>query len=114
LELVPEINPVTPMGPGTELRVRLLYKGKPLPNTKVSFIPRGETLAEGDDPRYERTTDKEGRVKFSPSQANYYLIVAHKKEENEGGTQNGKTYSFTAYAATLTLFVPQICPCCGA
>src|SRR5262249_13747077 len=29
LELVPETNPVTPMGPGTPIKVRLLYKGKP-------------------------------------------------------------------------------------
>src|SRR5688500_5450903 len=43
-ELVPEANPVTPMGPGTPIKVRLLYKGKPLTGTRVSFIPRGETL----------------------------------------------------------------------
>src|SRR5262249_23423988 len=54
LELVPETNPVTPMGPGTPIKVRLLYKGKPLANATVSFIPRGEMLSEGFDPRYER------------------------------------------------------------
>ena len=30
LELVPVTNPVTPMGPGQKLSVKLLYKGQPL------------------------------------------------------------------------------------
>ena len=41
LELVPETNTVSPMGPGVPIKVRLLYKGKPLANERVSFIPRG-------------------------------------------------------------------------
>ena len=51
LELIPETNPVTPMGPGLPIRVRLLYKGK--------------------------------------------------------------GYEFTKYSAALTVYVPQVCPCCG-
>jgi uncharacterized GH25 family protein len=47
LELIPVANPVTPMGPGTPIRVRLLYKGKPLVGVRVSFIPRGATLKPG-------------------------------------------------------------------
>lgn len=109
LELVPEVNPVTPMGPGTPFSVRLLYKGKPLPNAHIAFIPRGETLKEGVDTRYERMTDSDGRAKFTPVGANYYLIVAHWKEAKE----SGKGYDYTQYSATLTLYVPQICPCCG-
>jgi uncharacterized GH25 family protein len=109
LELIPETNPVTPMGPGMPLAVRLLYKGKPLPGAQIAFIPRGETLVEGIDTRYERTTDAQGRAKFTPSAANYYLIVAHYKEPKE----SGKGYEYTLYSATLTVYVPQICPCCG-
>lgn len=109
LELVPVINPVTPMGPGTTLTFRLLYKGKPLPKTKVALIPRGVALKEGVDTQYERDTDAKGDVKFTPTEANYYLIVAHHTEPEEGGTD----YKFTKYGATLTLYVPQICPCCG-
>ena len=32
LELVPLAHPVTPMGPGTPIRVQLVYKGRPLAN----------------------------------------------------------------------------------
>lgn len=109
LELIPETNPVTPMGPGTPIKVALMYKGKPFPNARVSFIPRGETLAEGFDKRYERMTDEMGRASYTPTDGNYYLVVAHWQEPNEGG----KDYKSTKYSATLTVLVPQICPCCG-
>jgi uncharacterized GH25 family protein len=109
LELVPEANPVTPMGPDTPIKVRLLYKGKPLAGAQVSFIPRGATLTEGFDPRYERKTDAEGRASFTPAEGNYYLVVAHHLEPTEGG----KGHTSTKYSATLTILVPQVCPCCG-
>jgi uncharacterized GH25 family protein len=108
-ELVPEANPVTPMGPGTPIKVRLLWKGKPLSDALVSFIPRGEALTEGFDKRYERKTDEQGRASFTPTAGNCYLIVAHRQEPKEGG----KGYEGTKYSATLTVFVPQVCPCCG-
>jgi uncharacterized GH25 family protein len=108
LELVPETNPLTPMGPGTPINVQLLYKGKPLPGARVSFIPRGETLAEDFDPRYERKTDAKGRASFTPKDGNFYLVVAHLQEAKEGG----KDYTSTKYSATLTVLVPQVCPCC--
>jgi uncharacterized GH25 family protein len=109
LELVPQTNPVTPMGPGMPIKVQLLYKGKPLAGAQVSFIPRGEALTEGFDKRYERITDAEGRASFPPTLANYYLVVAHREEPQEAG----KGYTSTKYSATLTVLVPQICPCCG-
>ncbi len=109
LELVPETNPVTPMGPGTPIKVQLLYKGKPFPDALVSFIPRGETLTEGFDKRYERKTDPEGRASFTPTDGNYYLIVAHWQDLKE----TGENYKSTKYSATLTVLVPKVCPCCG-
>jgi uncharacterized GH25 family protein len=109
LELVPETNPVTPMGPDTEIKVRLLYKGKPLAKARVSFIPRGETLTKEFDKRYERLTDAKGRASFTPTAGNYYLVVAHLQEPKE----KGKDYKSTKYSATLTVLVPQVCPCCG-
>jgi len=109
LELVPESNPVTPMGPDTPIHVKLLYKGKPLAGAQVSFIPRGATLTEDFDPRYERKTDKDGRASFAPKEGNYYLVVAHHLEPKE----SGEKYQSTKYSATLTVLVPQVCPCCG-
>jgi uncharacterized GH25 family protein len=109
LELVPEANPVTPMGPGAPIKVRLDFKGKPLAGARVSFIPRGVALAESFDPRFERKTDMNGRASFTPTDGNYYLIVAHWQAPAEGGTG----YKSTKYSATLTVLVPQVCPCCG-
>lgn len=109
LELVPQTNPVTPMGPGTRVTVKLLFKGKPLAGERVSFVPRGVALAESFDPRYERKTDDNGEATFEPTEANYYLVVAHRKEPAEGG----QGYTATKYSATLCLYVPAVCPCCG-
>ena len=109
LELVPQTNPVTPMGPGTELKVRLLMNGKPVAGGRVSFIPRGVALSESFDERYERKTDASGDATFEPKDANYYLIVAH----HESPDEKGEGYTSTKYSATLAVYVPAICPCCG-
>ena len=108
LELVPLESPVAPMGPGQPIRVRALYEGEPMGGVRVSFIPRGIELAPGLDETYERTTDVDGTAEFTPKQANYYLIVVHHTEPE----QKGDGYNETKYSATLTVFVPQLCPCC--
>lgn len=108
LELIPEANTVTPMGPDVPIRVKVLFEGKPLAGAKVSFIPRGIALSEGFDATYERTTNDNGRAMFSPKEGNYYLVVVH-HETPEKGTG----YESCKYAATLTVFVPDVCPCCG-
>lgn len=108
LELVPTTNPVTPMGPGEKIALQLLFKGQPLADARVSFIPRGETLQEGFDERYEQMTDADGRVSFTPSTGNEYLAVVHHQAPDEAGDG----YDSTAYSATLTVFVPELCPCC--
>lgn len=113
LELVPVVNPVTPMGPGSPIRVRLLYKGKPAVGEKVSFIPRGATLKAGLDDQSERLTDAKGEAEFEPTEGNYYLLAAHKVEPKQSGTLDGKPYDVTKYSATLTVYVPETCPCCG-
>ena len=107
-EIVPETNPVAPRGPGTPLTVRVWFKGKPLANTVVSFIPRGENLTEKFDARFERRTNANGRATFEPKSANTYLVVAHHATK-----ESGKGFDSTKYSATMTVFVPQICPCCG-
>jgi uncharacterized GH25 family protein len=113
LELVPITHPVTSVGPGTKIGVRLIYKGRPLAGERVAFIPRGATLESPTDPRFERVTDAEGAAFFEPTEANYYLIVAHKTEATEAGVLDGKAYDFTKYSATLSVIVPRICVCCG-
>ena len=109
LEIVPVKNPVTPMGPGKSLKVRVLFKGEPLADTRVSFIPAGTTLAEGFDEEYERNTDAEGMASFTPKSGNRYLVVVHQRSPEEKTAD----YDETIYSATLTIFVPEICPCCG-
>jgi uncharacterized GH25 family protein len=108
LELVPVRNPVTPMGPGQKIAVKLLLKGSPLANSQVSFIPRSETLSEQFDDRYERLTDALGLASFTPKSGDYYLVVAHHTSDEQG-----EGYEGTKYSATLTVFVPEVCPCCG-
>ncbi|HVX10054.1 MAG TPA: DUF4198 domain-containing protein [Pirellulales bacterium] len=108
LELVPKSHPVTPMGPGSPIDVQVLYKGRPLADARVSFVPRGETLSEGFDDRYERKTDADGRASFTPAEGNYYLVVVHHVDPRA----SGPGYESTKYSATLTVLVPQVCPCC--
>lgn len=108
LELVLESHPVLGCGPGRPIAVQLLFKGKPLADQVVSFIPRGATLAAEFDTEHERKTDADGRCRFTPREGNLVLIVAHVVKPEE----KGEGYDKTAYAATLVIDVPQRCPCC--
>lgn len=109
LEIVPATNPVYPLGPGMPLKVTVLFKGQPLPGARISFVPRGETLSEGFDEVYERKTDAAGKAEFTPKTGNQYLVVVHHLSPDEAG----QGYEETAYSATLTVFVPEVCPCCA-
>ncbi|MBA3312089.1 MAG: DUF4198 domain-containing protein [Planctomycetota bacterium] len=106
-EILPVANPVTPMGPGEPIVVRVLLEGQPLADTTVSFIPQSETLRDGFDERYERKTNAAGEAEFTPKTGDRYLVVAHHTTDD-----SGDGYEQTAYAATLTVFVPEMCPCC--
>lgn len=108
LEIVPVKNPVTPMGPGQEISVRVLLKGKPFPDARVSFVPRSDTLTEAFDDRYERKTDAEGLATFTPKTGDRFLVVVHHRDETEKTSE----YDLTQYSATLTVLVPELCPCC--
>ncbi len=110
LELVPKANTVTPMGPGQPIEMRVLFQGRPLENARVSFIPRGTKLHDDFDDRYERVTDAMGEVSFTPQEGNYYLVVVHHVDP----TAAGEGYKGTKYSATVTVLVPQTCPCCDA
>jgi uncharacterized GH25 family protein len=108
LEIVPLSNPVTPMGPGIEFKVQLLLDGSPLVDARVSFIPRSDPLTREFDERYEALTDRNGTASFTPRMGDVYLIAAHHRAPDE----SGEGYELTQYSATLTLFVPELCPCC--
>jgi uncharacterized GH25 family protein len=108
LELVLETNPVLGCGAGKKIAVRLLLRGRPLADQRVSFIPRGVELKPDFDPDHERRTDAEGRCDYTPRDGNLLLIVAHHTVAEE----KGEGYDKTAYSATLVLNVPQRCACC--
>lgn len=108
LEIVPLVNPITPFGPGSVLKVRVLYKGKPLARTKVSFIPKGAELRGDLDPSFEKLTDARGEAQLTLKEANTYLVVAHHDDDSA----KGPGYDSIGYSASLTLVVPGECPCC--
>ncbi len=107
MELVPLVNPILPMSAGKKFQVQLLLNGKPLAGETISCIPQGHELKDGFDEDYEKKTDANGCVTFTPKDGNRYLFVAHvvKDEKGEG-------YEATKYTSTLTLFVPDLCTCC--
>lgn len=104
LELVPLINPVTAMGPLQPIRVKLFYQSKPLSGARVTFIPRGKTLAEGFDKEHEFLTDADGVASFTPQEGNIILVVVHHSVPD----QKGDGYDKTHYTAALTFSVPQV------
>lgn len=108
LELVLESHPILEAGPGKAISVRLLFRGKPLANQRVSFIPRGAQLSAEFDPEFERQTDAAGRCAYTPKEGNFVLVVTHLPAPDE----KGEGYDKTHYGAALVLNVPQRCPCC--
>ncbi len=107
-ELVPLTNPVVPMGPGEALRVRVLYRGKPMAGVRVGFVPRGAEAKGGLDPAYEKTTGADGTVRMTLREANAYLVAAHWTDQEA----KGEGYASVHYSATLFVIVPGVCPCC--
>jgi uncharacterized GH25 family protein len=103
LELVVD-GAIETIAANRDLRLRVLWNGKPLPNVDVAFIPRGATLTEGRDSNYERTSDANGFVTYQPAEGNFLLAVAHHIASDE----KGEGYDKTHYGATLVLPVPQV------
>ena len=103
LELVPLMNPVFDVGPNRPIRLKLLFEGKPLAGARVSFVPRGQVLAEGLDPDFERTSDANGIAEFIPREGNIVLAVVHHLMPG----RSGDGFDKTQFSATLTIAVPQ-------
>jgi uncharacterized GH25 family protein len=95
------------MGPGQQINVQVLFRAKPLAKARVSFVARSETLRSGFDDRYELLTNGDGLASFTPTTGDQYLIVVHHET-----TESGDGYEATSFSATLTVFVPESCPCC--
>lgn len=103
LEIVPLEDP-TAMVPGSRVRLRVLYKGKPLANAKVSFIPRGVDLQGAVDTNYERTTNAKGDAELVLKSPNDYLIATRFTDDKA----KGKGYESIHYSATLFVIVPEV------
>lgn len=73
LELVPETNPYALTGGagGGELRLRLLYEGKPLAGALIAALPKGRPEA-----RTAARTDREGRVRLRLDRSGFWLVKA--------------------------------------
>lgn len=70
LELVPETNPYALTG-GGELRVRLLYEGKPFAGALIAALQKGRPEA-----RVSARSDKEGRVRLRLDRPGFWLVKA--------------------------------------
>lgn len=70
LELVPEASPYALTG-GGELRVRLLYEGKPLAGALVAALQKGRPEA-----RVSARSDKGGRVRLRLDRPGFWLVKA--------------------------------------
>lgn len=104
LEVVP-LNDPTGLAVGDTLSVQVLFKGVPLPDAHISFIPRGRELPPfGVENPYDVMTDMGGIASFTFDEANYHLIVMH-VYTSESGELDGKAYAQTKYAASLTVIV---------
>lgn len=67
-------------------------------------------MKDGFDATYERMTTSDGKASFTPKAGNYYLVAAHKTDAAPAGETK---YESIKYSATLTVYVPDRCPCCG-
>jgi uncharacterized GH25 family protein len=103
LEFVLE-TPIKSISANRELRMQVLWNGRPQSGVAVAFVPRGVKLAEEKDPQYERESDDRGYVTFTPSEGNLLLAVAHHLVPEERGEGFDKTH----YGATMVLPVPHL------
>jgi len=103
-EIVPLVSPVGSFHAGGLMRVRILFKGKPMANTRVSFIPKGTQLRGEFDSAYEKKTDANGEAELALKEGNLYLIAAHYTDV----AAKGKGYQSIGYSATLCVAVPGI------
>ena len=105
IEMIPLTNPALTAA-GQPIAVQVLFKGKPLKDAHVTFVPRGQVLAEGFDDKFERKTDDQGQVEFTPAEGNWVLAIVHHMAPDE----KGEKFDKTAYSATMTFNVAESLP----
>ena len=103
LELILK-TPFESIQAGEPIELQVMRSGKPLPQARVTFIPRGATLAAEFDADFERQSDSTGLVRFVPMDGNILLAVVHHLEE----TESGDGYENTHYSAALVMHVPNV------
>lgn len=102
LELVLK-TPFATIEAGRPIELHVMRSGKPLSEARVTFVPRGATLAEEFDSDYERISDSEGHVQFVPKEGNVLFAVVHHMAEDE----SGGGYENTHYSAAMVIQVPN-------
>jgi len=97
------------MEPGVSIAERLLYKEKPSGRGEYRLYPVRRNLQGRPGCTLCASHGRAGTRFFHATGANTIWSWLHFKEPKE----RGKGYDYTLYSATLTVYVPQICPCCG-
>lgn len=94
---------VMELAAGSELRLQVLRSGQPVPDARVTFVPRGTELIADFDRRHERTSDADGFVSYVPSNGNIYLAIVRAVAAHE----SGEGFDRTHYSAAIVLPVPN-------
>lgn len=96
LELVPETNPYALTG-GGELRVRLLYEGKPLAGALILALQKGR------EAKVSARSDAQGRVRLRLDRPGFWLVKAVHMAAAPRETGAG----WESFWASLTFEVPE-------
>lgn len=102
LELVLKTDP-NRIAAEQPMQLQVTRSGKPLSAARVAFIPRGKTLHGDFDKAYERISDADGIVQFTPREGNVVLAIVHHLEPEE----SGEVYDKTHYSAAIVIRVPN-------
>jgi N-acetylneuraminic acid mutarotase/uncharacterized GH25 family protein len=92
LEIVPHVD-------GSDVKLTILWEGKPFPDADVSLL-------QGDKDPDEQKADKEGHVEFKSAGGASVGVLANTMEKDRSGELDGKPYKGVMHYATLTFNMP--------
>ena len=102
IEIIPLDDP-TSIRRGEMLRVKVLFQGKPLPDSPVHSVYGGFKAPSHDDWYYQKvTTDKEGVAEVNIDKKGAWILFADKSIKNI----KGQPYNCKAHGCRLTFYVP--------